>query len=156
VAVPLLRPGFQLAPTTKLCGVGEASTNLSHIGYDLDADVTATPNHLIGVLDPAGPDLRHQGDVREQQRDLQAETSDRRGGRTTFHSQVGADGHRAQLCPVPRTASGGLFVCQALRRWLYLALAEDQAARSPRAKIGTGDAQHRQPSRCTPSAAPVE
>ena len=26
---------------------------LSHIGYDLDADVTATPNYLIGVLDPA-------------------------------------------------------------------------------------------------------
>jgi hypothetical protein len=32
-------------------------TQLSHIGYDLDADVTATPNYLIGVLDPAGPDL---------------------------------------------------------------------------------------------------
>jgi peptidase M28-like protein/PA domain-containing protein len=30
---------------------------LSHISYDLDADVTATPNYLIGVLDPAGPDL---------------------------------------------------------------------------------------------------
>jgi hypothetical protein len=29
----------------------------SHIGYDLDADVTATPNYLIGVLDPAAPDL---------------------------------------------------------------------------------------------------
>src|SRR6185295_17498726 len=27
------------------------------IGYDLDADVTATPNYTIGVLDPAGPDL---------------------------------------------------------------------------------------------------
>jgi Zn-dependent M28 family amino/carboxypeptidase len=32
-------------------------TQLSHIGYDLDADVTATPNYTIGVLDPAGPDL---------------------------------------------------------------------------------------------------
>jgi Zn-dependent M28 family amino/carboxypeptidase len=30
---------------------------LSHIGYDLDADVTATPNYTIGILDPAGPDL---------------------------------------------------------------------------------------------------
>jgi len=30
---------------------------LSQIGYDLDADVTATPNYSIGVLDPAGPDL---------------------------------------------------------------------------------------------------
>jgi hypothetical protein len=33
------------------------SAELSHIGYDLDADVTATPNYTIGVLDPAGPDL---------------------------------------------------------------------------------------------------
>lgn len=32
-------------------------TELSHIGYDLDADVTATPNYLIGILDPAGVDL---------------------------------------------------------------------------------------------------
>jgi Zn-dependent M28 family amino/carboxypeptidase len=30
---------------------------LGHISYDLDADVTATRNYLIGVLDPAGPDL---------------------------------------------------------------------------------------------------
>jgi peptidase M28-like protein/PA domain-containing protein len=34
-----------------------SKTDLSHIGYDLDADVTATPNYTIGVLDPAGPDL---------------------------------------------------------------------------------------------------
>jgi hypothetical protein len=27
----------------------------SHIAYDLDADVTATPNYFIGVLDPSGP-----------------------------------------------------------------------------------------------------
>jgi len=33
------------------------SSERSHIGYDLDADVMATPNYLIGVLDPAGPDL---------------------------------------------------------------------------------------------------
>jgi Peptidase family M28/PA domain len=32
-------------------------TQRSHIGYDLDADVTATPNYLLGVLDPAAPDL---------------------------------------------------------------------------------------------------
>jgi hypothetical protein len=30
---------------------------LNHIGYDLDADVTATPNYIIGVLDPAAPDF---------------------------------------------------------------------------------------------------
>jgi hypothetical protein len=34
-----------------------SSNDLSHIGYDLDADVTATPNYTLGVLDPAGPDL---------------------------------------------------------------------------------------------------
>jgi Peptidase family M28/PA domain len=32
-------------------------TQASHIGYDLDADVTATPNYVVGVLDPAGVDL---------------------------------------------------------------------------------------------------
>jgi hypothetical protein len=32
-------------------------SELSHIGYDLDADVTATPNYVVGVLDPSGPDL---------------------------------------------------------------------------------------------------
>jgi hypothetical protein len=30
---------------------------LGKIGYDLDADVTATPNYMVGVLDPAGVDL---------------------------------------------------------------------------------------------------
>ena len=34
-----------------------SSTELSHIGYDLDADVTATKNYTIGVLDPAAKDL---------------------------------------------------------------------------------------------------
>jgi hypothetical protein len=32
-------------------------TELAKIGYDLDADVTATPNYVVGVLDPAGVDL---------------------------------------------------------------------------------------------------
>jgi len=32
-------------------------TDRSHIAYDLDSDVTATPNYVIGVLDPAGPDF---------------------------------------------------------------------------------------------------
>jgi Zn-dependent M28 family amino/carboxypeptidase len=40
-----------------VCVNSLSSTDLSHIGYDLDADVTATPNYIIGVLDPAGPDL---------------------------------------------------------------------------------------------------
>jgi Zn-dependent M28 family amino/carboxypeptidase len=33
------------------------STELGKIGYDLDADVTATPNYVIGILDPAAPDF---------------------------------------------------------------------------------------------------
>jgi Peptidase family M28/PA domain len=33
------------------------SNDLSHIGYDLDADVTATPNYTLGILDPAAGDL---------------------------------------------------------------------------------------------------
>src|SRR5438477_5475068 len=34
-----------------------SARELSKIGYDLDADVTSTPNYVIGVLDPAGVDL---------------------------------------------------------------------------------------------------
>jgi len=34
-----------------------APTQASHISYDLDADVFGTPNYLIGILDPAAPDL---------------------------------------------------------------------------------------------------
>jgi hypothetical protein len=34
-----------------------SANQLSKIGYDLDADVTATPNYVLGVLDPAGVDL---------------------------------------------------------------------------------------------------
>jgi Peptidase family M28/PA domain len=32
-------------------------SELSHISYDLDADVTATPNYDVGILDPAAPDF---------------------------------------------------------------------------------------------------
>jgi hypothetical protein len=34
-----------------------SNNDLSHTVYDLDADVTATPNYIIGVLDPAAPDF---------------------------------------------------------------------------------------------------
>ena len=34
-----------------------SAADLSHIGYDLDADVTATPNYDLAVLDPAAPDF---------------------------------------------------------------------------------------------------
>ncbi len=32
-------------------------TELGNISYDLDADVTATPNYDVGILDPAAPDF---------------------------------------------------------------------------------------------------
>jgi hypothetical protein len=32
-------------------------TELAKIGYDLDADVTATPNYVVGILDPAAVDF---------------------------------------------------------------------------------------------------
>jgi hypothetical protein len=32
-------------------------SDLRKIGYDLDADVTATPNYVVGILDPTGVDL---------------------------------------------------------------------------------------------------
>lgn len=35
--------------------------DLNHIAYDLDADVTATPNYLIGILDPGGADPYERG-----------------------------------------------------------------------------------------------
>jgi len=34
-----------------------SSSEKNRIIYDLDADVTATPNYIIGVLDPAAPDF---------------------------------------------------------------------------------------------------
>jgi Peptidase family M28/PA domain len=34
-----------------------STTDLSKIGYDLDADVFGTPNYTIGILDPAAPDF---------------------------------------------------------------------------------------------------
>jgi Zn-dependent M28 family amino/carboxypeptidase len=34
-----------------------SATDLGRIAYDLDADVTATPNYIIGILDPAAVDF---------------------------------------------------------------------------------------------------
>ena len=56
---------------------------LSHIGYDLDADVTATPNYLIGVLDPAAPGpLRPDRDARRSR----TTCTSRRRSRATWGS----------------------------------------------------------------------
>jgi Zn-dependent M28 family amino/carboxypeptidase len=38
-----------------------SSNDLSHIGYDLDADVLGTPNYVLGVVDPAGVELFTRG-----------------------------------------------------------------------------------------------
>jgi hypothetical protein len=40
-----------------------SSTERNKIGYDLDADVTATPNFLIGVVDPSARDLFGTGNT---------------------------------------------------------------------------------------------
>jgi hypothetical protein len=61
-----------------------SSTELSHIGYDLDADVTATPNYIIGV-----PRLfrRHRDDSIPEPR-----TSHRRslGIKVAYFDSIGA------------------------------------------------------------------
>ena len=67
-------------------------TELSHIGYDLDADVTATPNYSIGVLDPAAPTcsvapLRRRSPTgctsRRRSRAIKRSTTSTRSARTT-------------------------------------------------------------------------
>ncbi len=50
--------GEELGLLGSVAYVNQLSANqLGKIGYDLDADVTATPNYSLGVLDPAAPDL---------------------------------------------------------------------------------------------------
>jgi hypothetical protein len=49
--------GEELGPLGSIYYVNNLSpTELGRIRYDLDADVTATPNYLIGAPDPAGVD----------------------------------------------------------------------------------------------------
>jgi hypothetical protein len=91
-------------------------TELSHIGYDLDADVTATPNYVIGVLDPAGVDLfgrtvttKFPDNVYEPSkvsRDQQIKFYDSVGLKHELFSPVGTDAFNFNLAGVP--ASGVL------------------------------------------------
>ena len=93
-----------------------SNTELSHIGYDLDADVTATPNYLIGVLDPAGPDLfgrtvtsKFPNRVYKPStvaRDLGVDYLDSIGKSHEFLSPVGTDAFNFNAVGVP--ASGVL------------------------------------------------
>ncbi len=91
-----------------------SSNDLSHIGYDLDADVTATPNYIIGVLDPAAPDF-FGGKVTTQfpnrvykastiARDQAVGYFDSAGLNHEFLSPTGTDAYNFNLAGIP--ASG--------------------------------------------------
>jgi Zn-dependent M28 family amino/carboxypeptidase len=90
------------------------STELSHIGYDLDADVTATPNYVIGILDPAAPDFfgRTVSTTFPQQvyepskvsRDQSVQFFDSIGLNHELFSPVGTDAFNFNMAGVP--ASG--------------------------------------------------
>src|SRR3954449_3610400 len=89
---------------------------LGRISYDLDADVTATPNYLIGVLDPAAPDLfgrtvtaKFPDNVYEPSkiaRDMGVDYLDAIGKNHEFLSPVGTDAFKFNKAGVP--ASGVL------------------------------------------------
>src|SRR3954464_11593066 len=92
-----------------------SSTDLSHIGYDLDADVTATPNYTLGVLDPAGPDLfggpqqtfpNRVYDASTIARDQAVGYLSSQGKNHEFFSPVGTDAFNFNLVGIP--ASGVL------------------------------------------------
>jgi Zn-dependent M28 family amino/carboxypeptidase len=89
---------------------------LGRISYDLDADVTATPNYLIGVLDPAAPDLfgrtvtaTFPANVYEPSkiaRDMGVDYLDSIGKNHEFLSPVGTDAFKFNAAGIP--ASGVL------------------------------------------------
>src|SRR5438270_86133 len=92
-----------------------SSTELSHIGYDLDADVTATPNYTLGVLDPAAPNLFGGAQQQFPNRVYKASTIGRdqavdyltsQGKNHEFFSPVGTDAFNFNLVGIP--ASGVL------------------------------------------------
>ena len=90
------------------------STELSKVGYDLDADVTATPNYVIGILDPAAPDFfgrtvstTFPANVYEPSkvsRDQSIQFFDSIGKNHELFSPVGTDAFSFNLAGVP--ASG--------------------------------------------------
>ena len=93
-----------------------SSTDLSHIGYDLDADVTATPNYDIGVLDPAAVDFfgrtvstQFPANVYGPSlvaRDQAVDYFDSQGLNHIFFSPVGTDAFTFNVAGIP--ASGVL------------------------------------------------
>ena len=95
---------------------GLTPTQLSHIGYDLDADVTATPNYDVGVLDPAAVDFfsrtvstQFPANVYAPSlvaRDQAVDYFDSQGLNHIFFSPVGTDAFTFNVAGVP--ASGVL------------------------------------------------
>jgi hypothetical protein len=92
-----------------------SSEELSHIGYDLDADVTATPNYTLGVLDPAAPNLfggpqqtfpNRVYKPSTVARDQAVAYLDSQGKNHEFFSPVGTDAFNFNLVGIP--ASGVL------------------------------------------------
>jgi hypothetical protein len=91
-----------------------SASELAKIRYDLDADVMATPNYSIGVLDPAAVDLfgRTVSETFPQQvyepskvaRDMAVNYFDSIGKNHIFFSPKGTDAEQFQLAGVP--ASG--------------------------------------------------
>src|SRR3954464_4779287 len=89
-------------------------SELAKIRYDLDADVMATPNYSIGILDPAAVDLfgrtvskQFPPQVYEPSkiaRDMGVNYFDSTGRNHIFFSPVGTDAEQFQLAGVP--ASG--------------------------------------------------
>jgi hypothetical protein len=89
-------------------------SELAKIRYDLDADVMATPNYSIGILDPAAVDLfgRTVSTTFPQQvyepskvaRDMGVDYFNSIGKNHIFFSPVGTDAEQFQLAGVP--ASG--------------------------------------------------
>jgi hypothetical protein len=91
-----------------------SASELAKIRYDLDADVMATPNYSIGILDPAAVDLfgrtvsktfpQNVYEPSKFARDLGVNYFDSIGKNHIFFSPVGTDAEQFQLAGVP--ASG--------------------------------------------------
>src|SRR3954467_4356636 len=125
-----------------------SSSDLSHIGYDLDADVTATPNYTIGVLDPAAKDLfSSSGSATFPNRVYKASTIARDAGveyfdsinrNHEFFSPVGTDaisfttsGSRRAACSPVRTAA------RRRRKWISSAATRASSKASSPAAAST-------------------
>ena len=79
---------------------------LNHIGYDLDADVTATPNYLIGVLDPAGTGpVRPDGDARRSRTGCTSRRRSRATRRSTTWTRSGRTTSSCRRSGPTRSAS---------------------------------------------------